>query len=157
MIEPLLDVWVAGVPQPQGSKRLFAGRLVEGNDATLRPWRATIAGESRAAYRHGLEPTREAVNVTLGFMFSRPRSHYGTGRNAGELRRSAPAYKATRPDLDKLVRAVLDALTGIVFVEDSQVAQLTAWKDWGPPGVSIRVEFASVFDARGLESAAAVA
>lgn len=151
LIEPLAEFWVSGVPQPQGSKRLFAGRLVEGNDATLRPWRATIAGEARAAYRHGLSPTTEAVRVTLGFMFARPKSHYGSGRNADEIKRSAPAYKATRPDLDKLVRAVLDSLTGIVFVEDSQVAQLTAWKDWGPPGVSVRVEFASVFDDGGVE------
>ena len=140
---PLLELWVAGVPQPQGSKRLFGGRLVEGNDKTLRPWRATIAGEARYVFAD--EPTTEAVFVTLGFMFARPKSHYGSGRNAHELKPSAPAYKSTRPDLDKLVRAVLDALTGIVFVEDSQVAGLSAWKDWGPPGVSIRVEFADVF------------
>ena len=75
------------------------------------------------------DPTTEAVLVTLGFMFARPKSHYGTGANAREIKRSAPAYKSTRPDLDKLVRAVLDSLTGIVFVEDSQVAGLSAWKD----------------------------
>lgn len=149
MIEPLLELWVSGIPQPQGSKRLFGGRLVEGNDRTLRPWRATIAGEARYAFAG--EPTTDAVFVTLGFMFARPKSHYGSGRNAHEIKRSAPAYKATRPDLDKLVRAVLDALTGIVFVEDSQVAGLSAWKDWGPPGVAIRVEFADVFARAAIE------
>lgn len=144
----LVELWVAGVPQPQGSKRLFGGRLVEGNDASLRPWRATIAGEARYAFSG--EPTTEAVFVNLGFMFPRPKSHYGSGRNAGEIKRNAPAYKSTRPDLDKLVRAVLDSLTGIVFVEDSQVAGLSAWKDYGPPGVAIRVEFASVFSRSGI-------
>ena len=148
---PLVEVWVAGVPQPQGSKRLFGGHLVEGNDRTLRPWRATIAGEARAALNNAWPgPTTEAVTVTLGFMFSRPKSHYGTRANPGEIKRSAPAYKSTRPDIDKLARAVLDALTGIVFVEDSQVAGLLAWKDWGPPGVSIRVEFADFLIGAGV-------
>jgi len=155
MIAPLLELWVSGIPQPQGSKRLFGGRLVEGNDKTLRPWRATIAGEARHKFvnnsSESREPTTDAVFVTLGFMFARPKSHYGSGRNSHEIKRSAPAYKSTRPDLDKLVRAVLDALTGIVFVEDSQVAGLSAWKDWGPPGVAIRVEFADVFSRAAIE------
>jgi crossover junction endodeoxyribonuclease RusA len=146
MIEPLVNLWVPGVPQPQGSKRLFKGNLVEGNDRTLRPWRGLIAGEARAAYQgRGFEPTRDAVAVILGFMFPRPKSHFGTGRNAHELKSSAPAYKSTKPDVDKLARAVLDALTGIVYVDDAQVADLVVWKDYGPPGVSIRVEFPDVF------------
>jgi len=155
-LEPLLELWVPGVPQPQGSKRIFGGRLVEGNDRTLRPYRANIAGEARAKF--GREPVRDvALDVTLGFMFERPRSHYGTGRNAHEIKPSAPAYKSTRPDLDKLVRAVLDSLTGIVFAEDSQVARLSAWKDYGPAGVAIRVEIADVFAIEGLGGIPAVA
>lgn len=152
MIEPLLTLWIPGVPQPQGSKRLFGGRLVEGNDKTLRPWRANIAGEARAEFQRYGGPTGDAVAVTLGFMFSRPKSHYGTGRNAGEIKSSAPAYKSTKPDVDKLARAVLDALTGIVYVDDSQVSDLRVWKDWGPPGVSIRVEFADIFARSGVET-----
>lgn len=156
MIAPLLEISVAGVPQPQGSKRVFNGVLVEGNDRTLRPWRGNIAGEARAAMGE-LTTTAEPVFVMLGFLFARPRSHYGTGRNASILKASAPAYKSTKPDVDKLARAVLDALTGIVFVDDSQVASLTAWKDFGPPGVSIRVEFADVFALTGIEGNAAAA
>lgn len=154
MIEPLLELWISGVPQAQGSKRLVRGRgpdrMIESNDRTLRPWRATIAGEARAKFERYGGPTTEAVAVTLGFMFARPKSHYGSGRNAGELKRSAPAYKSTKPDIDKLVRAVLDSLTGIVFVDDGQVATLTAWKDFGPPGVWVRVEFADVFAIGGV-------
>jgi crossover junction endodeoxyribonuclease RusA len=157
MTEPLLELWVPGVPQPQGSKRIFGGRLVEGNDRTLRPYRASIAGNARATFGDR-EPARDvALDVTLGFMFERPKSHYGSGRNAHEIKRSAPAYKSTRPDLDKLVRAVLDALTGIVFVEDSQVARLSAWKDYGPAGVAIRVDFADVFSSRGIEGISSAA
>jgi len=46
---------------------------------------------------------------------------------------------ATRPsDLDKLVRAVLDALTGIVWKDDAQVVALKATKVQGvTPGVEV--------------------
>jgi Holliday junction resolvase len=37
-----------------------------------------------------------------------------------------------RPDLDKLVRSVLDALTGTCYRDDSQVIMLTAEKMWQP-------------------------
>lgn len=35
-----------------------------------------------------------------------------------------------RPDLDKLVRAVLDALTGTCYIDDSQVVLIEAQKVW---------------------------
>ncbi len=45
-----------------------------------------------------------------------------------------------RPDLDKLCRACLDSLTGIVWRDDAQVVRLEASKDYGAPGVMIWVE-----------------
>jgi len=100
---------VLGQPIPQGSKRLFGKALVESNQATLKPW-------------------REAVAVRLAFFLPRPKMHFGSGRNSSQLKPSAPTVPATRPDIDKLSRAVLDALTGIVFSDDAQVADLQAHK-----------------------------
>ena len=54
----------------------------------------------------------------------------GTGRNAGQLKDWAPVFKTTTPDSDKLARSTLDALTKIVFGDDSQVVRLTAIKDF---------------------------
>jgi hypothetical protein len=49
----------------------------------------------------------------------------------------------TRPDIDKLVRAALDGLTGVCFVDDGQVVDLRASKQYGPaPGVHVQVEVA---------------
>lgn len=117
--------------------------MIESNEATLRPWRAEMALAAWEAFEG--EPTLEAVRATLDFTFPRPSSHYGTGRNAGSLKASAPAYKTTKPDLDKLIRAVLDSLTGVVFVDDSQVSELAARKSFGRAGVWVRVEFADEF------------
>ena len=77
--------------------------------AALREARYGV-GDTRAPMRASL--AANAVNIVLDllFRFPRPRSHFGTGRNAGQLKPSAPFYVRTRPDLDKLARAVGDAL-----------------------------------------------
>jgi Holliday junction resolvase RusA-like endonuclease len=77
-----------------------------------------------------------AVAVELAFTFARPRGHFG---RRGGLRLSAPTRHAVRPDLDKLVRAVLDALVGAgVIRDDAQVAELHASKRYGEwPGLIV--------------------
>ena len=73
--------------------------------------------------------------MELAFTFIRPRWHYGRRG----LRPSAPLGHAVRPDLDKLARAVLDALVGAgVIRDDAQVAELHATKGYGErPGLAV--------------------
>ena len=51
-----------------------------------------------------------AVSLRCEFVFPRPLSHYGTGKNATKLKPSAPRYHVKTPDLDKLVRGVCDSI-----------------------------------------------
>lgn len=124
---------VPGTPQPQGSKR-YLGRSAKGkvrmaeSSKLVGPWRERVA---LAVGELELEPTRSAIVLNARFVFTRPKSHYGTGANAGVVKASAPRLPAGRPDLDKLVRAVLDALSGIAFVDDSQVVGINAGKEYG--------------------------
>lgn len=133
---------VAGLPVAQGSKTVVkAGgyhRAVESNDRNLRPWRAAVAAAALEAMDLA-DPVTGPLIVTLDFRAPRPRSHYGTGRNAGTVRAGAPNARTTAPDIDKLSRAVLDALAGIVYVDDSQVVELHAHKRYGPASAEIRV------------------
>jgi Holliday junction resolvase RusA-like endonuclease len=55
------------------------------------------------------------------FVLERPKTDWGTGRNAGRLKPRAPAWPLKRPDSTKLVRAVEDALTGILWSDDSVI------------------------------------
>ena len=73
-----------------------------------------------------LDPAEGAIAVKVTCYFARPKSHYGTGRNEGKLKASAPEYPISkgRNDLDKLLRLIFDAMTGIVYVDDSQVCRL---------------------------------
>jgi len=61
------------------------------------------------------------LRIDLFFYFSRPKAHYGTGRNSGKLKSSAPSWKVSKPDRDNLDKFVLDAMTTVFFKDDSQI------------------------------------
>lgn len=133
---------VPGIPVPQGSKRAFGGRVVEANK-NLRPWRGQVTASAvDAITTTGWGITGRPVHVDLRFEMPRPKAHYRTGAASGEVKPSAPLAHIRKPDLDKLVRAVLDGLTDAgVWVDDSQVAHLTCEKYYGnAPGVMVSVE-----------------
>jgi Holliday junction resolvase RusA-like endonuclease len=69
-----------------------------------------------------------AVLVTAVFYFDRPKKHF---RANGTLRDDAPAFHVARPDAEKLMRALLDAITGVCFHDDSQVAKQVIEKRYG--------------------------
>lgn len=87
----------------------------------------------------------EAVRLEIEFVYDRPKNHFGTGRNAGCIKSSAPRFyeKTTMPDLTKIVRAVEDALTSVVWKDDSIVVQQATLKRYcrgdEKPGVYITV------------------
>lgn len=123
----MISFLVPGIPRPKGSLRAFAtkgGRVgvKENNADMVQPWMGTIAV---AALKAGAEIVDGPVRVGLTFIFPRPKFHYN---KAGGLKINAPFHHTKKPDLDKLVRAVLDALTGVAFVDDSQVVSLAPAK-----------------------------
>lgn len=131
---------VPGVPVPAGSHRAFliAGRArIAPANKMQRSWQRVVS-ECAAEAWQDREPILGSVFLDVVFHFSRPKSHYKT---SGYLKKSAPICCATRPDLDKLLRAIGDALTGIVWRDDSQVVGVYARKFYtnGQPRATIRV------------------
>lgn len=126
---------VPGIPAAQGSKRhVGGGRMVE-SSKRLGPWRSTVAMAAHAA--HSGPPLEGPVRVCCSFTFPRPKRHY---RANGDLRDAAAWWHGSRPDVDKLARAVLDGITGVVVVDDSQVCELVAGKVYGDtPGANVMV------------------
>ncbi|KKN39265.1 hypothetical protein LCGC14_0745480 [marine sediment metagenome] len=125
---------VRGIPAPKGSVTAFKtgdGRPFVTTQKTkgLKEWQTAVGFVMQSEWQG--EPLRGAVAVALSFRMLRPKSA-----------RKSDYYMAKRPDIDKLVRAVLDGMTGIVFIDDGQVAQLTAIKHYESgtgPGVYIEV------------------
>jgi Holliday junction resolvase RusA-like endonuclease len=128
---------VHGRPQAKGSKRALQGTgqrfpvLVDQNKRA-KPWAGQVSAEAARAMG-GTELIRTAVVVELGFFYARPKSHFGTGKNAGRVLPAAPRYMTAMPDIDKLARCALDALTGVVFKDDAQVTELRLRKGYGEP------------------------
>jgi len=143
-----LTIEVAGVPAPQGSKTV--GRSASGaswvrdDNPHTAPWRATVAAAAAKAMSPGLGHTwpmlHGPVKLYAEFRFPRPKGHYRTGKAAGQLRPAAPFHPSGRPDLDKLLRAVGDAIAGIVLVDDAQIISVSASKRYGEAGATIRVD-----------------
>jgi crossover junction endodeoxyribonuclease RusA len=155
---------VMGEPQPQGSKTVIQQkgrrpRMIEDNPDTA-PWRERVERAAREAMTmHGDEgtswfapPLTGAVELRVVFVFRRPAGHYGTGRNAGRLKPSSPLYVRTRPDVDKLLRAIGDALSGTVCRDDAQVVRVRAEKHYGEQALAhIVVEELALEDDRPLD------
>ena len=72
------------------------------------------------------------VEVQAHFVFPRPKSHYHSSKKRqGELRGDAPLWHTSAPDLDKLQRAIGDALAGVVIRDDAQIARWRVSKSYG--------------------------
>ena len=132
----LVTFTVSGAPKPKGSMRAFVPKgwnrpVLTTSNAGLKAWEQTIRSVAQA---HVSAYTTDPVRVRLRFALPRPKS----------LSRRASCQPHTkRPDVDKLARAALDALTGVVFKDDSQVYALHAFKRYAqedqPPHVTISI------------------
>ena len=142
---------VPGVPVAKGSAKAFVIRgtnravVMQTNRDKQRPWASSIALAARDA---GAQQFDGPVTVRITFWMPRPKSHYNAH---GVLRPSRlDELPAKKPDLDKLARCVLDALTGVCWHDDAQVCSLACSKVYELPpergvGAFIEVE-ASVKD-----------
>ena len=137
---------VHGQPAPQGSKsRNRYGAMYE-SSANQPAWREavkTAAMNAARVLRWETVPRGVPVELWVTFWFARPASHYGTGRNVGVLKPNAPTFKASAPDLSKLIRATEDALTDAgIWHDDAQVVLTVDDKRYGQPGADVRVVIA---------------
>ena len=72
------------------------------------------------------------LSVHVNFYFSRPKSHYrwNSKHRRLELAPDAPVFVLRNPDLDNLLKLVLDAVQGVFCQNDNMVAEVEAKKMW---------------------------
>lgn len=141
-LEEGVSFFVPGKPLTAGSKSAIPGKgpggrplIVESGDRKAKSaWRDDVrqaAMRALAVDTYPAYPT-EAVEVLFTFVTKRPGQHCRTGRFAGQLHPWAMARRpTTRPDALKMARAVEDALTGIVYADDSQIVDERLHKVYG--------------------------
>lgn len=137
-----LKFFVAGYPAPKGSKKGYVrgGRaiLVESSKHAA-PWAQAVHWDVRQTLAlwgtQGCPVAATPMQVRLHFEMPR----------VGRIEKRIGVVHDRMPDLDKLVRCVLDALTGLLWKDDGQVWKIEASKAYVdpsyPPGVHIEVEW----------------
>ncbi len=156
MTRPRATVIVEGIdPAPQGSKTAVMPKdprdkgkpkHQQRNHPWSRPIMLESSGTRVASYRRALSqafrnnapdgcPMVGPVESRMTFVLPRPKAHYRTGKFAALFRDVTPRWRwcwpAGRGDLDKLIRAVHDALkTGRWYGDDVQVCRIVAQVTW---------------------------
>lgn len=118
-----VEFFVPGIPaaQPRHQVAVIGGKpraYTPDKTGKLKRWKKAVAQVAGLKIK---KPLAGAVDVRLTFLMPRPKSHYGTGRNANVLKNSAPNHSIAKPDVDNLAKAVYDALTGIAWHDDAQI------------------------------------
>lgn len=136
----MLVFTVYGVPIPKGSMRAFVPKgwarpILTDSNRNLKQWQTLVAeGANHAlAALPDAELLTDGVRLTCAFHLPRPKS----------LPKKVTAH-IKKPDLDKCVRSILDALTKVAWQDDAQVCQFVIEKVYAkeghPPHVTIQVE-----------------
>lgn len=130
-------------PEPQGSARGFVmkgkwGRqdrvVITSANKKLKPYRQELTSTALAMLsaedrEKPLAGKHVPVRMDFVFYFEKPPS--------------VPKKRVdvvVKPDLDKIVRSTIDALTGVLYLDDAQVVEFTARKSYGlPPRAEISI------------------
>jgi len=129
-----LTFTVRGNPVPQPRARVTArGKFAHAYTPKAHPvhdYRKAIAVGAAAfpAMCGGL--SEQPISVTIKLTFERPPSHL----NKSGIKASAP--RLPKPDVDNVAKAVLDAINGVAWHDDSQVAELIVRKSYGTAGAT---------------------
>jgi Holliday junction resolvase RusA-like endonuclease len=140
-----LQLYFPGEPKAIQSVRFV--RRGEGDDqfvATYQPkknieWKNYIRLTGNRQLPSGFRVIRGPVKVDVVFLFPVPKSWPQYKRR--EMENGYIFYKTTRPDLnDNLMKGLIDALTELVWLDDSQIVRVTSEKIYGTePGIKIKI------------------
>jgi len=133
-----LEFFIPGEPVAKGRPRV---RVVKGRPMLYTPeetrvYEATVFGLAGLVMR-GMAPTEAAVSVALDVLLPVPAS-WSKRKRADALQ--GLHFAKSRPDSDNYLKAVLDGMNGVVYVDDSQAVRVSAQKRYAEaPGVHVVV------------------
>lgn len=121
-----IKVIINAVPQSQPRPRITVrGKYAHAYEPkSITEYKRLVAGKYRSAYKQQL-PLTGALSVDVRFYRPIQKSISKIERQRRVLGQSLPTVK---PDIDNYVKAILDALNGLAFQDDSQIVVLYARK-----------------------------
>ena len=128
--------FVPGKPRGKGRPRFSGGRAY--TDEQTRDYERLIGLAFRGSARGFRFPDDQFVSVAITQQMPIPQSASKAKRAemvAGHLRPSA------KPDVDNVIKAVLDALNGVAYKDDARVVDVHARKIYSEtPGVLVEIK-----------------
>ena len=113
-----------GPPAVMGNKKAFkTGHVVEANHENLKRFQDALKDSMRQCKPN--VPVMAPVTVCVTLVFKRPQGHFRA--NGAQLKPDAPRLHTSRPDFDKVMRAIGDAGTGLWWHDDSYLA-MGSWE-----------------------------
>ena len=127
----MVSFTIMGPPQAMPRVRFFKNGIYNKKSAELVATRQQIKLVAPRAQNGILFQKGTPVKMSIGFFIRRPQDHFkGISRSPENIRMKARQATLTpiAPDIDNLIKFVLDALIGVIYHDDRQVVMLTASK-----------------------------
>lgn len=136
-----LHFHIAGIPKAQPRVKAFRrGRFAGVYDpGTADNWKLMIRAEAKRSWSGVV--SHDPIRMRVWFFMPRPKSHFAKD---GSRKAKTPHFHTSKPDLDNLVKAVMDAINdcGNIWHDDSQVVDLEISKRYceKQAGVTVQID-----------------
>ncbi len=112
-----MTIQIAPYPAPRPRVTRFGTY----NSPKYTEWKQTLASLVRKQYT---TITLSPVELEIVFIFTKPKSW-------SKKKAQSTRLHTIKPDIDNLAKAVMDALTGVIYKDDGQVCKLNLCKQYG--------------------------
>ena len=116
---------IPGKPVPQKRHRMGRGFSYDPSAPDKKRVRTELILANRLRYIH-----KGDVSMFITFHMQRPKSHYRTGKYKEFLKKGSPYKHTSKPDIDNLIKFIMDCCSGILYKDDNQVVNITANKQY---------------------------
>ena len=133
-----IDFFVSGVPKAQPRVKAFVrgGHAGVYTPDSAESWKQSVRLQATANAPESL--VTAPIRIELDFFLPRPKAHH---KRDGSVKSNSPIWHCKKPDLDNLIKAVVDAITDTqrVWMDDSQICEITATKTYAINAVGCSV------------------
>ena len=139
--EMKIDFFVAGIPKAQPRVKAFVrgGHAGVYTPDSAESWKQAVRKEATENAPESL--VAHPIRVELDFFLPRPKADY---KRDGSLKADRAIWHTSKPDLDNLIKAVMDAITDTerIWLDDSQICTVSATKSYAlnASGCSVRID-----------------
>ena len=123
----MIDMVIYGKPVAKARPRFGrskSGKPVTYTSSETRKYEQEVKTLAQVAM-FGKEMLEGPVRVTITAFFNH---------------KTKTGYHTSRPDLDNIIKAILDGLNAVIFADDAAVAEIVASKKYGEERVEVQIE-----------------